>query len=256
MEDRMDQATQAKEALRRLYNNRARTFDCSPGHGIHSEEEKLTWKGILSKALYDKQGLKVLDAGTGTGAMALLLAEMGHEVTGIDLSERMLQRAKGKAEKGGISVEFRLGDAEALTFGDDSFDVVVARHLLWGLPSPERALAEWRRVLRVGGKVVTIDGNWNRQRPLSKEVWRYLAMPLVVVTEWRDPRRQQHKKLDRLLPLRYKKRPDAEVGLLQSLGFEVDVVEVELPRKYTLLNYLKYGYSKNNRQFVVRGIKK
>jgi len=252
----MAHTKEVEEFMRKLYNERARTFDNSPGHGIHSAREKQAWMDILTKALNGAQGLKVLDVGTGTGVIALLLAEMGHLVTGIDISRRMLERAEEKARKGNLQTEFRLGDAEALPFEDESFDAVVSRHVLWTLPNPEKALVNWKRVLRPGGKLVNIDGDFNKHKTLSKEIWRYLVMPLILFSEGRDPRQRRYKRMEKYLPMRQQRRPEADVKLLERLGFEVDVSEVEIPRNYTFFNYLKYGYNRNSEQFVVKGMKK
>ena len=124
------------------------------------EEEREAWKQILSDALPSGKHLKVLDVGTGAGFLALLLAEMGHEVSGVDISVGMLEKARQNAGKLGVDVNFSLGDAENLPFEDSSFDLVVNKYLLWTLPEPPRALQEWKRVLKSGGQVCAIDGNW------------------------------------------------------------------------------------------------
>lgn len=110
----------------------------------------MAWKGLLIEVLGDRE-LRVLDVGTGTGFIALLLAELGHEVIGVDISEEMLRIAREKARKLNIeNVEFHLADAEELPFPDNTFDAVVARHVIWALPNPEKAYSEWKRVLRPG----------------------------------------------------------------------------------------------------------
>jgi ubiquinone/menaquinone biosynthesis C-methylase UbiE len=122
--------------------------------------------------------LKVLDVGTGAGFLALLFAEMGHEVTGVDLSAGMLEKAKHNAEHMGLEVDFFYGDAENLPFEDSSFDLVVNKFLLWTLPQPSHAVREWRRVLKPGGRIFAIDGDWFDPRP-SKRIKRF-------VSEWTE----------------------------------------------------------------------
>jgi len=116
--------------------------------------------------------------GTGAGFLALLFAEMGHEVTGVDLSAGMLEKAKHNAEHMGLEVDFFHGDAENLPFEDNSFDLVVNKFLLWTLPQPSCAVREWKRVLKPGGRLLAIDGDWFDPRP-SKRFKR-------LVSEWTE----------------------------------------------------------------------
>lgn len=101
--------------------------------------------------------LRVVDIGTGTAEIALLLAEMGHDVTGYDIAPGMLQKATAKANAAGIAVRFARGDAYDLPLADGSVDVVINRMVFWTLYDPPRALREWRRVLAPGGRIVVID---------------------------------------------------------------------------------------------------
>lgn len=148
-----------KDAIRKSWDQSSVLYDSCPGHGIGTDEEKVAWKQELSRNLPESPQ-KVLDVGCGTGAMGLLFAEMGHQVTAVDLSEAMILKAREKAYAQKLSIELRTGDAEHLPFSDGSFDVVVNRHLLWTLPHPEIALKEWHRVLKIGGVVIIIDGVW------------------------------------------------------------------------------------------------
>jgi ubiquinone/menaquinone biosynthesis C-methylase UbiE len=118
--------------------------------------------------------LNVLDVGTGTGFLALLFAEMGHKVTGIDLSSGMLEKAKRNAENMGLEIDFFHGDAENLPFENGSFDLVTNKFLLWTLQQPSCAVREWKRVLKPGGMVFAIDGDWFDPRP-SRRVKRVLS---------------------------------------------------------------------------------
>jgi ubiquinone/menaquinone biosynthesis C-methylase UbiE len=238
------------------WSARARTYDISPGHGIHSKQEKEEWLNILANALDQKKELNILDVGTGTGALALLFAELNHTVVGIDLSEKMLNIATEKAQKNRLNAEFQVGDAEDPQFAEESFDAIACRHLLWTLPNPEKAVAAWRKLLKPGGRLIIIDGNFGRnKKTLIQSIWRYAAMPLILLTEFRDPRMPK-KDLDKHLPMRSRERPDADIKMLDSLGFSATATEVRIPRKYSILSYMKYGYAKLSKyQFVVTGIK-
>lgn len=79
----------------------------------------------------------------------------------------MIAKARKKAEVSKLTLELRTGDAEHLPFGDESFDVIISRHLLWTLPHPEIALKDWHRVLIPGGRVLIIDGVWDDKRLLT-----------------------------------------------------------------------------------------
>jgi SAM-dependent methyltransferase len=70
-----------KDTVRRSWDHSSGRYDSCPGHGIGTEEEKVAWKRELTRNLTESP-LRVLDVGCGTGAMALLFAEMGHQVMG------------------------------------------------------------------------------------------------------------------------------------------------------------------------------
>ncbi len=199
----MSENIDTKEIIKQNWDNSSLNYDQCPGHGIQSEKEKNAWKSILTQAV-GNDTLNVIDVGCGTGVISLLLSEMGHNVTGIDLSEGMLTKAKEKASGLHLTVDFTIGDAENPLFSDESFDIVINRHLLWTLPHPEKAIKEWKRILKPGGKVIIIDGNWGDYNRLHMKIKRYcISMPLILITERRDPRRGHYSKdIDKLLPMR------------------------------------------------------
>src|SRR5215831_11429018 len=98
-------------------------------------------------------GKRVLDVGCGTGVVAITAARQGASVTGIDLTPTLLVRAKENARIANVEVEWQEGDAEALTFGDGSFDIVLSQFGHMFAPRPEVALAEMLRVLKPGGTI-------------------------------------------------------------------------------------------------------
>jgi ubiquinone/menaquinone biosynthesis C-methylase UbiE len=150
-----------KQQVAAHWGRRAAHFDEDFGHSIRTAAERAAWDRILDLALPRRGALDALDAGCGTGFLSFELAGRGHRVTGIDFAPAMLAEARRKAVERGVSIRFEEGDAEQLPFGSDSFDLVVSRHVLWTLPHPEAAIDEWIRVLRPGGRLAVIDGQFD-----------------------------------------------------------------------------------------------
>ncbi len=155
-----------KSEIAERWTEGSNDYDSHVSHGIHSSEEKEAWIAALGSVL-PKEPLHVLDVGCGTGAMGLLLAEMGHTVSGIDLSEGMMAVGREKARAANLSMTFQEGDAENPPFADETFDAVINRHLLWTLPHPVTALENWYRVLRPSGSLIVIDGLWDDGSSIS-----------------------------------------------------------------------------------------
>jgi SAM-dependent methyltransferase len=117
----------------------------------------------------------VVDLGCGTGTVAVLLAAEGHDVRGLDLSDRMIAAATSKAEAAGVRVQFQQGDASVPPYPPASADVVLARHVLWALPDPSDALAAWVRLLRPDGRLVLIEGCWTTGAGIPSDGCRRLV---------------------------------------------------------------------------------
>jgi len=117
----------------------------------HDAFSTLTTQAIepLLDAAGVKRDVRLLDVATGPGYVAAAAARRGAKIVGIDFAEAMVAEAR----KRNPAIEFRHGDAEALDFGDASFDAVTMNFGLLHLARPERALGEAHRVLRSGGKV-------------------------------------------------------------------------------------------------------
>jgi ubiquinone/menaquinone biosynthesis C-methylase UbiE len=171
---------EATDVIRRHWNARAATFDGELGHGVHSDVQRGAWLHLLDR-LAGPPPKRVLDVGCGTGALALLFAELGHSVTGVDLAVQMLEVAKHKAEEANARIEFRVENAIALSDLDKTYDIVVARHVIWTLPDPARGVGEWLRVLRPGGRLILIEGKWAH----NEAVPRY-SHPLKAALAWSE----------------------------------------------------------------------
>jgi SAM-dependent methyltransferase len=151
------------DRIREWWDADASVYDDAAGHAMSDPVEAAAWRRVLDRTLPPAPA-RVLDVGTGTGSLAVLAAELGHAVTGLDLSERMLARATEKAARADASIDFVHGPAEEPPPGP--FDAVVERHVLWTIPDPVEALNAWRTVTRPGGRLVLLEGSWGADGPL------------------------------------------------------------------------------------------
>lgn len=109
------------------------------------------------------KGACVLDAGSGSGAYARAIARHDPTVTvvGVDINRDYVGFAAARAAQEGIAnVAFRLGDLQSLPFEDTTFDAIWTKYVLYFLREPERALAEFRRILRPSGRAVIALNDW------------------------------------------------------------------------------------------------
>jgi SAM-dependent methyltransferase len=121
-------------------------------------------KPIILAGLDLHPGMRVLDAGCGTGDDAVEIAHRvgasGH-VTGIDISQSLITEAAGRADLDGLGIDFQVGDAQALRFDDATFDAVRTERMLMHVVDETSALAELTRVLRPGRRLSVFDFDWD-----------------------------------------------------------------------------------------------
>jgi SAM-dependent methyltransferase len=135
---------------------------------------------------------EVLDVATGKGAVLLPAAERAARVVGIDLAEPMARAAARIARERGLdSVEVHVMDAERLELADASFDAVLCGFAIFFFPEPERALEEFRRVLRPGGLVgLSIFGEGDERWSWIHDLMRACAPDLPPPPSERFPGRE------------------------------------------------------------------
>lgn len=133
-------------------------------------QETVVRQGLIDAVRVNPR--RIIDLGCGTGSTTLMLKQAfpEAEVVGLDLSPYMLVVAEIKAQKAGLNIEWRHGNAESVGFPDASFDLVAASLLFHETPTAvSRAiLRECFRLLRVGGQVAILDGN---QKALRQAEW-------------------------------------------------------------------------------------
>lgn len=128
------------------------------------------WRSEAVRLGLQNRPVDVLDVATGTGDVAFELRRQsaGLNITGLDFSEGMLEKARLKDGRLGAGVEFVAGDAQQLPFPDGSFDLVTIAYGLRNLTDPAAGLSEFSRVLRPGGRLIVLEfppppsGLWGR----------------------------------------------------------------------------------------------
>lgn len=133
-------------------------------------------------------GSKVLEVGCGTGRTSCYLAKEGAEVTGLDVRPKMLEKAKLRAEKEGVKIDWVEGDIHRLPFDSGSFDAVFAESVtVFG--DIEKVLKEYNRVLTPDGEL--FDREMAAMKPVPKEMQKaiqdlYGVKKMPSITEWLD----------------------------------------------------------------------
>jgi SAM-dependent methyltransferase len=165
---------EVSDRIREFWDADAATYDATASHAISDPLESATWRQILREVLAEPPAL-VLDAGAGTGALSLLAAELGYDVTALDLSSGMLAQAERKAADRGLDQRMRFVVGSVTEPPEGPFDAVIERHVLWTVPDPVAALRAWRVVSR---RLVLFEGVWgspalrDRARTAVSEVVR------------------------------------------------------------------------------------
>ena len=153
-------STLAKQEIVNFWDKHAAPYSSNFGHGFSSPEEIDLWLRILNRHIPQSLRGRALDLGTGPGLMAFLVATIGFDVTGVDLSEEMLSIARKNALEADLKIDFKSGDAQDPPFTANSFDLIICRHIMWTLPDMNQALERWQSILKPGGGLVIVDGVW------------------------------------------------------------------------------------------------
>ena len=138
-------------------------------NGIMSMGMVKGWHKFMFKKAGDISGKQVCDVGTGTGEIAFMAAErVGTEgqVYGVDITPGMIAMAKKKMPEKGLpkDVDFRVGDALAMEFDDNTFDLVTSGYMLRNVCDIPKAIEEMHRILRPGGHVIVAELSMPKNR--------------------------------------------------------------------------------------------
>ena len=143
----------------------------APGYDKQIAFFERIWFGGGRQWLGARARGRVLEVAIGTGLNLPFYPAATTTITGIDLSPAMLAIARQRAADLGVHVDLHTGDAEALPFEDATFDTVVCALSLCTIPDPATAIAEMRRVLLPGGRLLLLDHVGSTWPPIRAAQW-------------------------------------------------------------------------------------
>ena len=161
----------ASEKISKRYDRAAKFFEMSESM---MEKGKM---GLWRATVWQEAKGKILEVGVGTGKNIQYYPDDA-EVTAIDFSEKMLEKAKMRAEKLVKSVDLRLMDAQQLDFPDETFDTVITTCVFCSVPDAVKGLKEIRRVCKKDGQIIMLE-HVRSKNPIMGAVMDFLN-PLVV----------------------------------------------------------------------------
>lgn len=208
-----------KEQVAKMFDNIAFRYDFLNSllsMGIHKG-----WRRKCVARIKEIQPKQILDVATGTGDFAIESAKLDPDkVTGIDISEGMMQFGREKLEKLHLDklIELQLGDAETVTFPDNSFDAITVGFGVRNFENLEKGLTNLFRILRSGGKIVILEFSYPRNFPIKQLYTFYFSYitPAIGKIFSKDSRAYSY------LPESVKAFPDNErfVEIMTKCGFK------------------------------------
>ncbi len=235
-----------KAKVKSYWNKRAASFAEIRHDEAHSYKAGL-WRSELAERLPQGRYLRILDVGCGTGFFELLLAPLGHSITGIDLTPSMIEKGRVLLSSHHASnAELLVMDAEKPDFQDSFFDAVITRNLTWNLPHPAEAYREWYRVLKPGGVLLNYDAEYAKgfHKYDQRENCAHIDIDDALIEECHD--------MYHMLSISTLDRPEWDIGVLKDIGFkEVSADSSAGDRLYGV----KDRFYMPDRMFCIRAVK-
>lgn len=153
-----------------------------------SARTDIGWRKKAVRQLKEISPRQILDVATGTGDMAILACRIldPDQVTGIDISEGMLELGRKKVEKEGLGEKIRLqtGDSETINYSENTFDAVMVAFGVRNFENLEKGLVEMLRVLRPGGRLVVLEFSKPRRKLIKGFYKLYMRIVAPQVARW------------------------------------------------------------------------
>ncbi len=205
--------------VRNMFDNIAPTYD-RLNHTLSLNIDRL-WRWRTLKVVQKMQPTHILDMATGTGDLALLMArKMSNvQITGVDLSEQMLEIARQKIAKAGLStrIQLKVGDVEQTTIASESMDVVTVAFGVRNFGNLRQGLLKLRETLRPKGHLVILEFS-TPTLPLYKQLYEWYAHTIL---PWIGGRMSHDRQAYDYLPQSVDEfpQPQAFLQILSECGF-------------------------------------
>jgi demethylmenaquinone methyltransferase/2-methoxy-6-polyprenyl-1,4-benzoquinol methylase len=175
-----------KEQVAEMFDRIAFRYDLM--NRFLSARTDVGWRKKAIKLLGKEHPQQILDVATGTGDMAIMAAKMlkPSQITGIDISEGMLEMGRKKVEKEGLANVIQLfkGDSETINYPDYSFDAVMVAFGVRNFENLEKGLSEMLRVLKPGGRLVVLEFSTPKRRAVKSLYNLYMRIVAPQVAKW------------------------------------------------------------------------
>ncbi|MBL1404958.1 MAG: SAM-dependent methyltransferase [Hyphomicrobiales bacterium] len=248
-----------RDEICEYWSMRAETFDLQPGHEIFSNSERGVWHELIARHFQKTKGNNVLDLACGTGVITHLLDDLGFEATGIDWSEAMLAKAREKAKIRKRSITFLQGDAEETREPDETYDGLITRHLVWTLVDPQKAFQHWFKLLKPGGILLIIDGDFVTKNILEKALNFAIRKFTTASPAHSDVMRDRHQHILSQVYFSHGAKADEVKQLLTAAGFSDIEVQSDMSaihrEQAKAVGFLKSLSRRSQHRYAIRATK-
>ena len=171
-----------KEQVAQMFDNISENYDGL--NRVISLGIDVSWRKKVVKLVSEVNPKKILDIATGTGDLALMMAELNPDkIVGLDISPGMLEVGKQKVNKANLSdkIEMVVGDSENIPFEDNTFDAITVSFGVRNFENLDKGLTEIYRVLRPGGKFVVLETSNPTKFPFKQGYKLYTNFILPII---------------------------------------------------------------------------